>query len=90
MDRFNLRIIANPYFMKKKILNSKNNSQIELENNELLYQYLDSKYKEIYIPPILYYNIINVIETIIRDYEIELVVKEIIDGVIHNAIHSDN
>jgi len=76
--------------MKKKILNSKNNSQIELENNELLYQYLDSKYKEIYIPPILYYNIINVIETIIRDYEIELVVKEIIDGVIHNAIHSDN
>ena len=90
MDRFNLRVIANPYLMKNKKSNSKNNLQIELENNELLYQYLDTKYKNIYINPILYYNIIKEIEEIIKNHEIELIVKEIIDVVINNAIQEDN
>jgi hypothetical protein len=76
--------------MKNKKSNSKNNLQIELENNELLYQYLDTKYKNIYINPILYYNIIKEIEEIIKNHEIELVVKEIIDVVINNAIQEDN
>jgi len=89
MDRFNLRIIANPYLMKKKI-NFKNNLQIERDNNELLYQYLNTKYKEIYIHPVLYYNIINVIEETIKDHEIELVVKEIINGIINDTVCENN
>lgn len=90
MDSFNLRIIANPYLLKKKKQNSQNNSQIENENNELLYKYLSIKYKEMYINPVLYYNIINVIDKSINDYEITLVVKEIIDGLIISSTSSVN
>ena len=82
MDSFNLRIIANPYLLKKEKIKSKNIFQIEIENNNLLYQYLEKKYKNLYINPILYYNIINRIDEVILNYEVETILSEIIDGVI--------
>ena len=89
MDRFNLRIIANPYLMKKTV-NFKNNIQTERDNNELLYRYLHAKYKETYIHPVLYYNIINVIEETVRDHELTMVVDEIINEIINETVRANN
>jgi len=89
MDKFNLRIIANPFLLKqhKKL---KDNNQSERENNDLLYRFLEYKYKSIYITPKLYYDIINIIDEGVKDYEINQIVEEIVDSSINSAINIAN
>jgi len=89
MDKFNLRIIANPYLLKQN-KKSKDSIQIERENNELLYQFLEYKYKSLYINPKLYYDIITLIDGKVKDYEINQIVEEIIDRSVNIAIQKNN
>ena len=89
MDKFNLKMIANPYLLKHN-QKKKDNTQIERENNDLLYQFLDYKYKSLYINPELYYDIINLIDEEIKDYEINLIVEEIINGSINIVIRENH
>ena len=80
MDNNGLRIIANPYLLKKKIAQTNNKDQLI---NDLLYEYLDAKYKKIFISPNLYYKVIDGIDELIIRYEIEQIISEIIDEAIN-------
>jgi len=54
-DRQCLKIIANPYLLKKDKFNKPPNTKIiEMNNNDLLYKYLENKYKNTYISPVLF------------------------------------
>ena len=82
MDNNYLRIIANPYRLKKNKIKFKDNDIKMIEKNDLLYKYLELKYKDIYINPNLFYEIIKMIDLYIQEYEIKMTVKFVIDSVI--------
>lgn len=86
MDKFNLRMIANPYLLKTKNLN-KTKLNSDIQNNDLLYNYLESKHKDIYISPILFYKIIEKIEDLIEEYNNEILIKNTVEEIINNCIH---
>jgi hypothetical protein len=73
-DKCLLRIIANPYKLnkcKKKNNHTKN-------KDSLLYEYLEQKYKDIYIHHTLYYQVINSIDDIIIEYVCKNVINDMI------------
>jgi len=83
-----LRIIANPYLLKtNRIINSR-----DQESNDLLYDYLNKKYKKIFISPDLFYKVIEGIDEIVLNYEVEQVIAEIIEGVFNkfDIMHAEN
>lgn len=81
-DTRHLRIIANPYRLKKKNFKLKSEDVKIIEKNDLLYKYLELKYKDIYINPILFYEIIKQIEESIGEYQVKTTLKYIVDSVI--------
>jgi len=81
-----LRMIANPYLLRKSEIKIKNIDIQSIENNDSLYRYLETKYKDIYINPILFYNIINKIDESVLEYEIDTIVRDIIKKIIANSI----
>ena len=44
-----LRMIANPYLLRKSEIKIKNIDIQSIENNDSLYRYLETKYKDIYM-----------------------------------------
>jgi len=81
MDNSHLRIIANPYLLKQRVELKSETSKL-IENNDLLYRFLDLRYKDLFINPIIFYKIIQVIDGLIQDYEIDMMVDDIINSVI--------
>lgn len=82
MDKNGLRMIANPYLLKK---NSKSDMSVQLNTlniNNFLYLYLEKKYNNIYIAPRVFYGIIHSIDTTINDLMIENVIEELINTII--------
>lgn len=71
-------MIANPYLLKKNQKNNKNKKIDRLENQNLLYKYLENRYQNEYISPKQYYNIISSIDEIIYNYIIKDILEEII------------
>lgn len=88
MDTQHLRIIANPFILKKSKEKIKSEYIKKIEKNDLLYRYLELKYKDIYINPNLFYEIMEKIEESMEKYQIEMVVKYLVDNVSDNV--SDN
>tara|TARA_B100001123_G_C15194445_1_gene980778 strand:+ start:44 stop:346 length:303 start_codon:yes stop_codon:yes gene_type:complete len=86
MDKFNLRIIANPYLLRDNKNSNKSNIKTEIENNDLLYNYLEMKYKDTYISPILFYKVIQKIEKLIEEYNNEIFVKNTVEKIINECI----
>ena len=82
MDTQYLRIIANPYLLRKNKEKHKSEDMKLIENNDLLYKYLELKYKDIYINPKLFYEIITKIEQSVDEYQVEMTLKFIVDSVI--------
>lgn len=82
MDTQYLRMIANPYLLIKNKNKYKSDDVKLIEKNDLLYKYLELKYKDIYINPKLFYEIIKVIEESMEKYHVEMTVKFIVDSVI--------
>tara|TARA_B100000035_G_C20922478_1_gene519148 strand:+ start:742 stop:1008 length:267 start_codon:yes stop_codon:yes gene_type:complete len=81
-DRQCLKIIANPYLLKKDKFNKPPNTKIiEMNNNDLLYKYLENKYKNTYISPVLFYKIIETIDQEINNIIIHNIVEEIISEI---------
>lgn len=75
-----LKIIANPYKLKKyKNISFKNK---EVSINNILYEYIEKKYKNIYIHHTLYYEIIESIDDIVNEYIIKDFVNELLNKVI--------
>ena len=86
MDNSYLRMIANPYLLKKSNNRIKTKDYLNIENTDLLYQYLEIKYKDIYINPILFYDIMQKIDELIKYHEIELIIDEIVGKTIEETI----
>ena len=82
MDTQHLRMIANPYLLKKNKEKHKCEDVKLIENNDLLYKYLELKYKDIYVNPKLFYEIIKKIEQSMNKYQIEMPLKFLVDSVI--------
>lgn len=82
MDTQHLRIIANPYLLRKNKEKHKSEDLKLIENNDLLYKYLELKYKDIYINPKLFYEIIKKIEQSIEECHVEMTIKFLVDSVI--------
>tara|TARA_B100000035_G_C20807037_1_gene468148 strand:- start:348 stop:602 length:255 start_codon:yes stop_codon:yes gene_type:complete len=73
-DNNYLRMIANPYLLKKnkiKIVNKEN------EINKILYNYLSKKYPKIYFKDNMYEKIINDIDNNVR----EIIAKKVVDDI---------
>jgi len=76
-----LKMIANPYLLRK---NEKNNNKYKnkrlciVENQSLLYKYIENQYQNEFIPPTLFYKIIDIINENINDYIIYNSLDEII------------
>ena len=84
MDLQHLRMIANPYLLRKNKEKHKCEDVKLIEKNDLLYRYLELKYKDIYINPKLFYEIIQKIEQSMEEYQVEMTVKFLVDSVIIN------
>lgn len=82
MDLKHLRMIANPYLLKKNKEILKSEDIKIIEKNDFLYKYLELKYRDIYINPKLFYEIIKNIETSVDEYQVEMTVKFLVDSVI--------
>ena len=83
MDKNCLRLIANPFLLKKNSESFDNNKQTkQLSVNHFLYLFIEKKYPNMYIPPNIFYNIINTIDQKIIEFEIKQLVNEIIDTVL--------
>ena len=82
MDTQYLRIIANPYLLRKNKEKHKSEDMKLIENNDLLYKYLELKYKDIYINPKLFYEIIKKIEQSMGEYQVEMTIKFLVDSVV--------
>lgn len=81
MDNNGLRMIANPYLLKKEVKQTKNTKLIEIDNDQLLFTYLDRTYQDVYIHPHLFYKIKNEIDEIMSKHIIRSVLHEIVDFV---------
>lgn len=86
MDTQHLRIIANPYLLRKNKEKHKSEDMKLIENNDLLYKYLELKYKDIYINPKLFYEIIWKIEQSIEEYQVKMTLKFLVDSVVIDNI----
>jgi hypothetical protein len=86
MDTQHLRMIANPYLIRKNKEKHRGKDVKLIENNDLLYRYLELKYKDIYINPKLFYEIIKKIEKSMEEYQVEMTLKFIVDSVIIDNI----
>ena len=86
MDTHHLRIIANPYLLRKNKEKHKSEDFKLIENNDLLYKYLELKYKDIYINPKLFYEIIWKIEQSIEEYQVKMTLKFLVDSVVIDNI----
>ena len=86
MDTRHLRIIANPYLLRKNKEKHKSEDFKLIENNDLLYKYLELKYKDIYINPKLFYEIIWKIEQSIEEYQVKMTLKFLVDSVVIDNI----
>ena len=82
MDLQHLRMIANPYLLRKNKEKHKSEGVKLIEKNDLLYRYLELKYKDVYINPKLFYEIIRKIEQSMEEYQVEMTLKFLIDSVI--------
>ena len=83
MDKNCLRLIANPFLLKKNSESFDNNKQKkQISVNHFLYLFIEKKYPNMYIPPNIFYNIINTIDQKIIEFEIKQLVNEIIDTVL--------
>ena len=82
MDTQHLRIIANPYLLRKNKEKHKSEDMKLIENNDLLYKYLELKYKDIYINPKLFYEIIKKIEKSMEEYQVEMTIKFLVDSIV--------
>lgn len=82
MDTQHLRMIANPYLLRKNKEKHKSVDVKLIEKNDLLYRYLELKYRDIYINPKLFYEIIRKIEKSMEEYQVEMTVKFLVDSVI--------
>lgn len=73
MDTNFLRIIANPYLLKK-------NKEIKIKHNneDILYKYLKESYPKTYLPPPIYKEITNEIDNIVIKHQSKIIVDEII------------
>ena len=74
-DKIHLKIIANPFRLNK---NNKKKNKINNTDN-LLFEYLEIKYKDTYIHHKIFYEIINSIDSII----INNISKNVIDDIIN-------
>jgi hypothetical protein len=82
-DKQCLRIIANPYLFKKEKFNKPPSEKlIEMNNNNLLYKYLENKYKNTYISPTLFYKIIEIIDEEMNNILINNIIEETISEII--------
>ncbi len=81
MDNSHLRIIANPYLLKQRVELKSKTSKI-IENNDSLYRYLELRYKDIFINPIIFYEIIQQIDGLMQEYEIDMIMTDLINSVI--------
>ena len=78
-----LRMIANPYLLKRSNEPGQENKQKSIISvNHFLYLYMENKYPNLYIPPVIFYNIIDLIDHKIIEFQIDKLVDEIIDGVL--------
>lgn len=84
MNTQHLRMIANPYLLRKNKEKHKGEDVKLIEKNDLLYRYLELKYKDIYINPKLFYEIIKKIEQSMEEYQVEMTLKFVVDSVIIN------
>ena len=81
MDSNGLRIIANPYLLKKETRQNKNNKLIEIDNDQLLFTYLDKTYQDVYIHHHLFYTIKSTINELMAEHIIRSVIHEMVDFV---------
>lgn len=83
-DNNYLRMIANPYLLKKDNINDNNLFKQEniIKTNHFLYLYIEKKYPLKYIPPNIFYEIIEIIDNKILEHDIKEIVTDIIQSVI--------
>ena len=81
-DNNNLRMIANPFLLKKNTIESSSEQMVKIKTNHFLYLYLEKKYTSKYIPPSTFYEIIKIIDDKIIENDIKEIVKDIIQSVI--------
>ena len=73
-----LKMIANPYLLKKERNRDQNKQSCMVENQNLLYKYIEIQYQPEYIPPKLFYSIIEIITEYIDNYIVHNSLDEII------------
>tara|TARA_B100001063_G_C16467071_1_gene406022 strand:- start:89 stop:373 length:285 start_codon:yes stop_codon:yes gene_type:complete len=82
-DINHLRMIANPFLLRKDdSLDPSINQKKKININHFLYLYIEKKYPQKYIPPNIFYDIINLIDSRIIQHEIDKLVEDIIQSVV--------
>lgn len=75
MDNNYLRMIANPFLLKKN-----KEMKIKQNNDEILYKYIKDLYPKLYLPPYIYKEISNEINNIVIKYQSKVIADKIIDN----------
>ena len=83
MDLDNLRLIANPYRLLKE---TKTYPKISVSCDTQLIQWIQEKYKGIYLNPCFLTQIIQQIDTMVQDNLIDSVVDDIVTQSIEGAL----
>ena len=83
MDNNGLRIIANPFLLKKERKQQKNTKLVEIDTDQLLFTYLDKKYEDVYIHHHLFYQIKEEINQAVTEHTIRSVLHEMVDFVVN-------
>jgi len=78
MDDIFLKMIANPYLLKKN-----NEKNIIINNNDILYNYVKTNYPKTYLPPAIYNDISKEIDNVINKY----IAKRLVDEIIRNSLN---
>lgn len=78
MDNNYFRMIANPYLLKKN-----NDKKITYNKNDILYNYIKTKYPNVYLPPPIYDDISDEIDNIIVKYQAKSFVNKIFENVLN-------
>ena len=82
MDKQCLRIIANPYLLKKEKYDpEKVNERNKNKTEKILSLYLETKYDNVYINPQLQDEISSQIDSFIVKHVVQTVLNEIVDVV---------
>ena len=82
MDNIHLRMIANPFLLKKNNSDNSSKQLNNIKNNHFLYLYIEQKYPSKFIHPITFYEIIEMIDDKIFENDIKEIVNDIIQSVI--------